>query len=734
MKRKKGLLATAVILAIAIVSLTVPSFAASASRTTALDLTIETADGDPTTDIDKTSSEGWKWTAASKTLTLNGFNMDVDSSESTYAVFVPAGTTIELQGTNQLMARGVDGISADFAIDPNTNLPNGDLTICGTGTLNAYTDGDKHEVVEFYGTNLIIKDCTLNLEALVGFEAIYDAGDYGNLSISNAKVTAIGKDGFCGIYMDKNITINNSTVNASSDSNGVYCGGTFTAANSTLNMSSEKCAAISSELGASFTNCTVDLESSDTSLCIQDDGNVDIKDCQFTAKSSDGCNFYFYNNGDMTVTNSTLNLTATRGVLNLYNGNISVSGSVINAITSENEGFYIECENNDMSLLNSTININSQYEAIQFAGNLDINNCKLNIISSEEEGIDVYDGDISIKNSIGTISASEDGIQLDSGNLLIDSSNLTVTSDMESGIYVYDGALNIINSDVTTTGVVDCGINVEFGPITFKDSSIVATGGFAGIQSQTSWNYESNAFYDGGYITIDNSDVDAKSTDGGFGIISLFCSNGDINSVMPVNPTIKLNGNTVVLQGGSISIPYGTSSLQAPQLRAKIATNRNIACFGAYTFTPDGKTFSWDYVAQKTTNVSPCVVIRAVNTINFETNGGSFVAPLTGLKAGDKINLPANPTKDGATFAGWYLDKALTKKLPDGAIYKRGITTLYASWNLTVKDTPAPKAAAPKANVPKTGDANDIIGLSTLGITSILGAGIISRKSKYEMN
>ncbi|MEG2016683.1 MAG: hypothetical protein RR069_06240, partial [Oscillospiraceae bacterium] len=301
MKRKKGLLATAVILAIAIVSLTVPSFAASASRTTALDLTIETADGNPTTDIDKISSEGWKWTAASKTLTLNGFNMDVDSSESTYAVFVPAGTTIELQGTNQLMARGVDGISADFAIDPNTNLPNGDLTICGTGTLNAYTDGDKHEVVEFYGTNLIIKDCTLNLEALVGFEAIYDAGDYGNLSISNAKVTAIGKDGFCGIYMDKNITINNSTVNASSDSNGVYCGGTFTAANSTLNMSSEKCAAISSELGASFTNCTVDLESSDTSLCIQDDGNVDIKDCQFTAKSSDGCNFYFYNNGDMTV-------------------------------------------------------------------------------------------------------------------------------------------------------------------------------------------------------------------------------------------------------------------------------------------------------------------------------------------------------------------------------------------------------------------------------------------------
>ncbi|MCZ0861613.1 InlB B-repeat-containing protein, partial [Methanocorpusculum sp. MG] len=38
----------------------------------------------------------------------------------------------------------------------------------------------------------------------------------------------------------------------------------------------------------------------------------------------------------------------------------------------------------------------------------------------------------------------------------------------------------------------------------------------------------------------------------------------------------------------------------------------------------------------------------------FETSGGSFISPATGLSYGDKISQPANPVKDGYTFGGWY--------------------------------------------------------------------------------
>ncbi|MDE2517804.1 MAG: InlB B-repeat-containing protein [Methanocorpusculum sp.] len=63
----------------------------------------------------------------------------------------------------------------------------------------------------------------------------------------------------------------------------------------------------------------------------------------------------------------------------------------------------------------------------------------------------------------------------------------------------------------------------------------------------------------------------------------------------------------------------------------------------------------------------------------FETSGGSFISPATGLSYGDKITAPANPVKDGYTFAGWYKDSACTQgwSFSDGI---NGDMTLYAKW------------------------------------------------------
>ncbi|MDU9376184.1 hypothetical protein McpSp1_07760 [Methanocorpusculaceae archaeon Sp1] len=64
----------------------------------------------------------------------------------------------------------------------------------------------------------------------------------------------------------------------------------------------------------------------------------------------------------------------------------------------------------------------------------------------------------------------------------------------------------------------------------------------------------------------------------------------------------------------------------------------------------------------------------------FNTNGGSFVQPATGLSYGDRVPEPGTPTKDGYVFGGWYKDEALNILW----IFKEdalpGDMTLYAKW------------------------------------------------------
>ena len=75
------------------------------------------------------------------------------------------------------------------------------------------------------------------------------------------------------------------------------------------------------------------------------------------------------------------------------------------------------------------------------------------------------------------------------------------------------------------------------------------------------------------------------------------------------------------------------------------------------------------------------VVIKLLKyTITFDSNGGSDVAPVK-AKKDEYFVLPANPTKRGYTFAGWYEDKALSVRFVDTCLVKRRSFTVYAKWN-----------------------------------------------------
>lgn len=85
--------------------------------------------------------------------------------------------------------------------------------------------------------------------------------------------------------------------------------------------------------------------------------------------------------------------------------------------------------------------------------------------------------------------------------------------------------------------------------------------------------------------------------------------------------------------------------------------------------------FMVDTITEETT-----IYAKWTYTVEFNTNGGSFVAPQP-VVHGKLLSAVADPAKPGEIFTGWYTDSALTTQF----IFSTPVTdsmTLYAGWSL----------------------------------------------------
>nr|WP_283945898.1 InlB B-repeat-containing protein [Paenibacillus amylolyticus] len=71
----------------------------------------------------------------------------------------------------------------------------------------------------------------------------------------------------------------------------------------------------------------------------------------------------------------------------------------------------------------------------------------------------------------------------------------------------------------------------------------------------------------------------------------------------------------------------------------------------------------------------------APRTLTFNSNGGSEVTEQT-VSYGDKVIVPAVPTKAGYTFAGWYTDSGLSQSFDFDNTTVTTDITLYAKWTV----------------------------------------------------
>ena len=360
--------------------------------------------------------------------------------------------------------------------------------------------------------------------------------------------------------------------------------------------------------------------------------------------------------------------------LTVKNGKI-VSSQLIGLIPSAMGGT-ITYDNSSLTFENVEATT-SAASGIETNGNntndaVTLKNSTLNV----PNGFGIYfpsSGTLTIDNS--TINAKTMGVQVCSGNLNInEGSTITVSGDpvakTEGDGAIQDGAaISIVNrpgykglDQVAITG----------GTFTAKDEN-------AALKA---YSWDSSSKHESPFDNADNKvTVSGGEFNGSLDLGNIEVSGGQFTD-KEVAKHLK-SGKAVLFNDGK----YAVGNKDAVKGDATYSvTNTD----GTVVYFTDAQAAN-DYA--KESGAQAPVVLKV--TVNFDSNQGTAVDSQL-VAVGDKVAKPADPTKKGYTFSGWFTDKDCTKAYHfDAAVDNtQPEFTLYAGW----------KAAAPSTVQPGAGD------------------------------
>lgn len=207
-------------------------------------------------------------------------------------------------------------------------------------------------------------------------------------------------------------------------------------------------------------------------------------------------------------------------------------------------------------------------------------------------------------------------------------------------------------------------------------------------------------------VKIDPTAVDAEQYDGYYplnGPTTLTVKGSDDEDVTIYFP---IPAGKVTLQKYNLTINYkyadGTEAKPTHTESLTYGSSYSVASPLITGYTADKLTVSG---SMPDSDVTVDVTFTAKDyTVTYESNGGRTV-PSQAVKYNETANKPADPTKSGCTFAGWYTEEKLTNKY-DFAAPVTGNITLYAKWTRNY----APRPYTPPTVVIPDDDA---LGLNT---------------------
>lgn len=148
------------------------------------------------------------------------------------------------------------------------------------------------------------------------------------------------------------------------------------------------------------------------------------------------------------------------------------------------------------------------------------------------------------------------------------------------------------------------------------------------------------------------------------------------------------NPSTLKIEGGKLNVTSWRVTDAAAAVNASIAVSG-----GTFKDAVPESYCAAGYAP--TANADGTYGVKQAVTVNFDSNQGTVVDSQL-VAVGDKVVKPADPTKKGYTFSGWFTDEDCTKAYDfDAAVDGTDPEfTLYADW----------KAAAPSTVEPGAGD------------------------------
>lgn len=164
-------------------------------------------------------------------------------------------------------------------------------------------------------------------------------------------------------------------------------------------------------------------------------------------------------------------------------------------------------------------------------------------------------------------------------------------------------------------------------------------------------------------LTIDKTPQHFTTRNIGNGFVVKVTSEGTLNESIEFTKEYRLHGTT---DEWASAVPNTAGTYDVKITRAADGDINPFAC-----------EISEGLVLTKKRSSSSGTTTRTY-TAQFDTNGGSAVGKVKTDKNG-KIERPADPTKEGYIFVGWYSDSKLTKPF-DFSAELTANSTLYAKW------------------------------------------------------
>ena len=372
--------------------------------------------------------------------------------------------------------------------------------------------------------------------------------------------------------------------------------------------------------------------------------------------------------------------------------------------------------------------------AFTMSGNAAISNCECITGSGRAAGGGVYvshhnknteftmSGSAVIENCKVTASSQNSWTKSYGGGVLVSSRSSLTLKDQAAirkcsaentaggvthggGIFA-EGTLTIAGLaevDKDCSAAVGSGIYMEVGPDFIVSQNLYANGGV--IAGEVVLNSASNH---GATLKITGSDEGVTEFKGSVLNNNGIIEKGKFTGEVINNGTISggtfsgtvINGEDGTIAEG-VSIPNlkfivtfdneGTRTTaiidNGVKLTAPAAPTKEGYRFGGWYYDNSGSKAKWNF---DTDTVTRAMTLTAkwvrTYTVTFETSGGSAVDPVT-VDAGSTVTKPADPTKSGYTFGGWYKDSTLQTPWDFANDTVTADTTLYAKWTA---NPPAP--------------------------------------------